>query len=87
MSGINHIEVVQQVLSAGGHPTIDQLGNALAQSIADVNFKNEVINDMTAWLGRLSSAHLRKDAALVHSILEEFVTTKVKIVVANEKVH
>lgn len=87
MSGINHIEVVQKVLSAGGHPTVDQLGNALVQSLAEANIKNGVINDMTQWLGRLCSAHIRKDAVLVASILDEFVATKVKIVVTKEQVH
>lgn len=87
MNTINHIEQIQKILSEGKHPTTDQLGEALAQSIRDLNSKNAIINDMTNWLGRLSSAHLHKDAVLVKSILDEFIQEKVKVVVVGSTVN
>lgn len=87
MKSINHIEQVREILRAGKEPTSEQLGEALAQSIRDLNSKDAIINDMTNWLGRLSSAHLHKDAVLVKSILDEFIQEKVKVVVVGSTVN
>lgn len=75
-----HVDKVAQLLCEGKEPSINDLGNALAEAIKDRDFYQSTLSGMAGWMSRLVAAHLKKDDRAMANTFNEFIAKHVKVV-------
>jgi translation initiation factor 2B subunit (eIF-2B alpha/beta/delta family) len=75
---ITATEIVQKILSAGQEPTVDQLGEALAEQIEQRDFYKGVAEELMEVMSTVVGAYMTSNPHKLNDTLDEFIKKRVK---------